>query len=750
MYDVYYDRDHAKSLSPDSRLAFLRQHIISVTDQWPAGNTLNIDRWRDFTPAEHLDILINGYDIPFHSEPHGMTKNHKSLRSVAEVASAEWTRLERLGKVEYFDEKPPQLHATPVAGIVKTRPGIDSSDTSIPYLERYKLRLITDLLRSGVNLASDAAPKCSFGNLDSGARLMTICGYLFVIDLSDAFFHWPISHSSAFYLGFYDEHRKQWGRYLFCPFGLQQSPYLNDLFVKLALGELKRCHDIDLCDFVDDNMGGGPDFDSAWDRFETAVLFFLSLGIRVSYKPSGLVPPAQVISWIGWQFNTVPIAIADNSSRQVMSVTVTDEKRTEGIKRIETAFQSDSNNTLTVRGFLECLGYLQHLAEICLPGKRRLHSCWFVVNSSEVHSYWQKGNKRHDPKISLTSDASRDLLWWKQMLSSPHEIWRPVLASSHISATTWTKRSPDFVEIEQTVASCLDTDECVWVFETDASLRHGWGFVNSQTQESFRGDWPADISAEDRANINYLEFWVVCKKIMPHILSKPGHVGRRILVRCDNKGSVCYTNFRYGDYENMEALAAHIDHAEMEGHFLVLSTHIKGVRNTLADALSREQDSADKWNRDKFRDVCLLPKIFNCIEDRLGDSQTFACDAFCDQAGHNSRIPGSPFYSLRNSALIQKPADLPRQCWAFPPRQLCTAWLTKVTEEDIPSVTLVIADPNYISRKFMRSYMQKFKRIHSFPAGSKIFGQIIPNTYPPKFKKGPAAEHEVWALQYPK
>ena len=51
---------------------------------------------------------------------------------------------------------------------------------------------------------------------------------IYVLDLTDAFFNWPIPDEDSNLLGIFDEHALRFGRYEFAPFGLKPSPGINE------------------------------------------------------------------------------------------------------------------------------------------------------------------------------------------------------------------------------------------------------------------------------------------------------------------------------------------------------------------------------------------------------------------------------------------------------------------------------------------------------------------------------------------
>jgi len=561
-----------------------------------------------------------------------------------------------------------------MACVIKKRPDVDESDENLDYLERYKVRLINDHLRSGVNDACKTAPKCTFGNLELGAQKVTEGCWLFVIDFSDCFMHFPIGKKSEVLLGFWDPIEQKFGRYKYLCFGLQCAPYVNDYYLKLALKQLLIEEEIDLADFVDDNLGSGRSHSEAWSRFERAVLFFLSLCLKPTTKKSGLKPPKQQQSWIGWLYDAMKTLVK-----------ITDEKCLEAIRRID---RDLAEPELHVKQFMGTTGLLCHIGEVHLSGKRRLHSCWTCINKTEVSQMWRKGKKQYNPRMTLDSAARRDLVWWKRELERGN-IWKKIIPNDDKSSTMWTARCPDFEKLE---VAAVGPD--VHVLEIDAAKTHHWGVIDCQNNTAYQGLWPEHLKMKAKSknqknkglanNINYKEMYVAAVECVNIFAEKYGEMlhGKKILLRCDNLCAISYINFRYGDKPAFESLADKIDKFESTYKCSILATHIKGKENVVADMLSRQQHAAEQWNSDRYMNAQLSKKAFESEIHNSIWNEVFV-DCFADSSGKNSHC--KKYFSCKNSAFIQAYSKS-EPVYAFPPRCLIRQWLTAVTEKQIPSV----------------------------------------------------------------
>ena len=130
---------------------------------------------------------------------------------------------------------------------------------------------------------------------------------------------------------------------------------------------------VTLTDFVDDLLGGAEDEQRAGEQMQTVVDFFLRVGLPVSSKPTGLRPPSQVQTWVGWEFDTVRNAVR-----------VTPEKCARCRTSWSDVLEADNQRTLLARQLASAASLASHIAEIFLQGRRRLHHVWADLNRAQV------------------------------------------------------------------------------------------------------------------------------------------------------------------------------------------------------------------------------------------------------------------------------------------------------------------------------------------------------------------------------
>ena len=466
-----FNHEVARSLPDDQRMDHLRTFIEASTKNW-RGNHINVNFLQELgVDPTILHSIQHGFSLPVSEHLVADFPNHKSLASFAEDASAEWARLERLGKVLFYDHpdgpsasskppKPENLHCSPHGAQVKPRilpPGTDKSELTFHQLN--KMRITTDLKFSGVNKALVwSQRKLKFGSIAAAASITTQGGFSFICDLSDCFFHWALDNASSMLLGAFDSHRNQYLRYLFLPFGLASAPDINDMCLKEIL---RKGGFSDLVDFIDDFFGHRASKEDAWRRLEELCCFLIKCGIKPTTKIQGLTVPSQQTVFVGFLMDTLR-----------MLVIVPDSKRSKAITRVHDAFSKADADTLFVKDLMSVVGFLQHLTEVFVQGRRHLFDLWAVINSSAIHTAWAKGNYKSNPKVTLTIAAREQLEWWRVALTSDAPMQRRILDINPNLSSLWTHASPDFQEVE----TILVSDPSIIVVEGDASKKNFWSY----------------------------------------------------------------------------------------------------------------------------------------------------------------------------------------------------------------------------------------------------------------------------------
>ena len=102
--------------------------------------------------------------------------------------------------------------------------------------------------------------------------------------------------------------------------------------------------------------------------------------------------------------------------------------------------------------------------------------------------------------------------------------------------------------------------------------------------EWFRGDWePCQFLRNKGISITYQELFPI---VLAALLWGAHWSSKRILVLCDNEGTVAVINSRTSKCSVMVNLLHHLVLCSMPSNFLVRANHLPGKNNPIADALS--------------------------------------------------------------------------------------------------------------------------------------------------------------------
>ena len=666
------------------------------------GLCLRIDRLKHLGASnEFLRLWTIGHKLNASVATAKFRNNHPSFRAHELWAEKEFDRLHSLGKITLFPPnlpRPHNLNVNPCALLLKLIPSAasDAADE-----QKYKARLLMDLSAGGVNPRVPGVP-VSYGTVDQAVAMLSPNGFIYVIDLQDAFFNWRVDLESSFELGFYSPKRKCYGKYDYLPFGLGPSPGFNDASVKEILRLAKQHCNISVVDFVDDLIGHSATEEQAWSDMNALVSFLSDVGIPVSTKSSGLRFPSQRQLWIGWVFDTV-----------AGTISIDEIKLKKVTESIDATLREDTQGTLDSRLLAQCAGLWNHIGELDAQFRRRLHPIWSDLNAAGVYHLWQRKPRATAAsiKVQLSEQSRRHLEWALRTLVVPPQ--RPMFCVGTNSFSTWTTKSPDFLDRTSLIERGL-----VFVVFTDASSEHGWSYTVCNTNRVVNGVWPAELMGE---SINWKELWVVLQTLR---LEKSALRGWRVLFRVDNSAAVHYVNVRYGNILALERLSEDLDKLERSVGCVCLAEHIEGKRNIIADEGSRVTSFADSWNNDSLMDAVLREDLFNTLVRDLG---AFDVDLFADSCGTLSLAP--KWHHPANSAFE---ADLSfGQFWAHPPKSIVGRFIDHVASEtkrlghSVRIAVLVPCDSG--APWFRNSKLHQWRRRQYWPANSDLFRRFEVN-----------------------
>ncbi|VDI73767.1 Hypothetical predicted protein [Mytilus galloprovincialis] len=209
------------------------------------------------------------------------------------------------------------------------------------------------------------------------------------LDLSDAYFHIPISKTYRKYLRFV------WNNKVFqfkaLPFGLSTAPLAFTKIMQAAIAHLHSLS-IQIHSYLDDSLL--KEFCPIKLRVQTDLVIncFLSLGFLISWKKSEIIP-SQDFVFLGEHFLT-----------SVGLVLPPEEKFTKLCQKIHLFLTVQS---VTARQFLQLLGLLNSLADVIPLGRLHIRPLQFYL-----HKLWIAASQEWEALIPITQPLFPHLQWW--------------------------------------------------------------------------------------------------------------------------------------------------------------------------------------------------------------------------------------------------------------------------------------------------------------------------------------------------
>ena len=219
------------------------------------------------------------------------------------------------------------------------------------------------------------------------------------------------------------------------------------------------------------------------------------------------------------------------------------------IERIVTFIQSSiERKSVRKRELLQLLGHFNFAARIIRPGRS------FV---SHLISLSTKVDKLHH-FITLSKECREDLRMWSTFLSG------------------WNRIS-FFYDDQITVAGDME-------LFTDAASNFGFGGYFQR--KWFSSEWPLELasSLESNWSMAFRELYpiVVAAYLWGHLWCR-----KRIMFHCDNEAVVNIVNKGRSKMADIMKLMRTLTWLSVRNNFIIHCKHIPGVKNVIADALSR-------------------------------------------------------------------------------------------------------------------------------------------------------------------
>ena len=656
------------------------------------ANGLDIPRCRRLGVSE--DFLIEWRDgatlIGASEAEHYFLEDYPAVKENVQVAADEIDRLTGLGKIFWC----------PVNSYPKD---LDVCSANI-ILNGKRPRFFHDWTRAGLNPVL-TIPDVHYGTMDSLLSNVRPNSYLAGLDFQDCFLHWPIHASVRRRLGIRHPKTRRFGVFLFLPFGLGPAPGINDRNVaEVVRVASSAVGDIFVDSFVDDlRLVNTPHSFESEEEDRVSLTFKLlefketceSMGLLVHDKVGKLIWPTQVIDWIGWVIDT-----------KEMLVIMADSKVYKGLALCKEVLDMVLAKDLpSAKHLMSLWGFLNFVANVMRQAKPYAREIGRCIVSAKVFQAWSAGRKRFNPKISLSTTAIKDLLWWVELFhSKPHRKIHHVGGRSFL----WHKKLPDITTIQR---EAWDAGLLV-VVGLDASSTIGWGVTVGDHYA--QGRWEAGDMGR-HINWKELKSFELALDVFPHLLAN-----KIVFVKTDNIVALHYINNGSGRMDDFADLARSIRLKEVKLGIESVAIHLPGHLNITPDALSRYYFDADF--RDPNPNRTLRKRLFAFVNSKHGP---FTLDGMVADDGHNALVsnfcsPSYPFFEAELGG---------HRVWLFPPLELIGVVLKFVLEFSGPkqfSCAVLIPDrpvaPWY-------KLLSKFRRLHTFNNSTDMFRALRQDSF---------------------
>jgi len=592
------------------------------------GLRVQRERLRELgVPDADVDKLYSGYELALTQWPgrfHG--RNYGGAVEHPDKLSAEIARMLEAGYIEG-----PLAY---VPHVVQGMGGVWKED-------KQKWRTIMDATSAGVNPCS-AHLGAQYDMLEHVLAGLRPSQLMSGLDLTDAFCNWPYTPTHSEFWGFRDQQSGDYYRYRFMAFGGCQSPSVQQHWARIIKGLINKfglqhceprvaalpgfcCTGAYLDDFhLHHSIDASPE--DARQQFRSVLLLLDSLGLV--YKPSKSIWPTTECEYVGFVIDSV---------RRTVGIT---ETRAASLRQEISDFleQHPAGQQVSRRGLARLTGKLQWVARVVAGGQHMLRGSYDSLQDFE------------DPTVALRSVKSQ---WADKVLVrlSPRARagmcafeaalerlpGRPIFLENVEAANGfWEGFLPD--SDDQLDADGVEgvSTEDVEVLTGDASGKMGGGWWRSKR---YAFAFPPEEQAPARSS-NFRELRTAVEMIRHW---GPELRGRRVLLRTDNITTAASVNRLSTRHETLRPLVDELLELVQRFGIQLRARHIPGLRNWLADRLSRQivlesrEDGDWRFRRDEF---------LHC-QSRTG--REFDTDACADPLGLNSHC--ERFHSRLDSTL---------------------------------------------------------------------------------------------------
>jgi ribonuclease HI len=452
-------------------------------------------------------------------------------------------------------------------------------------------------------------------SLESALRAVSRGAAFSKTDIASAFSHVRVAKAFRKYLGF--RFAGQTYTYLVLPFGMSLSPYL---FCKTLRPVIRACraHGITLFAYVDDILI----VSSTVGKCQSDTHFLRSLLTKLGWKirEEKSTQPSQEVQFLGFVINSLTMTLGLPSSKA---------------RKLSHEFRRFAQRSSTLK----------------VPRRVAARVCGLAASVARA--------------VPLAAALSRRTLFDLRSHPGP---WDSMITISPAAVA-------DMATLAEAVGAMrnvpITQPPPTRVLRTDASLE-GWGMVCMTTGQTSRGTWGPQEELHDLQSINFLEMLAV-KHALTAANLRPNEV---VMVESDSATTVAYLRRWAGRQPHLFELAREILTLVADRNCTMLTRHLPGVSNSLADGLSRQ---VSDWE--------VLPAAFTRICSILQVAPTidrFATPANAKTRRFNSRLP-HPMAEASNSLLLSWRGEI--NYWA-PPLALLGKTVTKISQEGAKGVLL--------------------------------------------------------------
>ena len=505
----------------------------------PTG--LKVENWkkifREYDDAELLRWIEFGFPTLCEVEKRSVfAHNHGSFEQFRDQSLQGIEEEIAAGRILEFVGDPPcnPLRVNPLGSVPKNRREVDkrrrTSDLSFP-------------VKYSVNegLIEGALPDLKFASVGDVVKMIQEmraadpdCSiYMCKLDVENAYRNLPVDMNDWWLLGYWVD-----GRYLIdtrLPFGLVSAPSHFSRITRAITWAAARAG-FRIIGYLDDFLVLESSQERALEARQFLVDLFGQLGLPVQMK--------KFVEEGAPSLEKIFLGILIDTVKEELRL---DEIRLRQIKDELKLWKSKTS--ASVREISQLVGVLAFAAKVVSPGRLYLSRMIAALRNGEG------GPVRYSQRRILSAGFLADVEWW------------------HATMPEW-----NGVAI---IPRLLPLESAEWRLETDAS---DWGYGGHCGPFYFFGPWPSEFWKWD------IHFQELATVVIAFLLFEKRFARQHISIKSDNAAAVFVLNKGFSaapgiDIGNHLMRQLHI--AQISAQFSFTASHIKGIINVAADALSR-------------------------------------------------------------------------------------------------------------------------------------------------------------------